>query len=221
MLAWWGIELDGRSVGILGSDHGRLAASLARRGARVLMLDSSGLPRGPSREGVLRVQSGEQALPLPDGSLELLVTRHGQLPSEWLRVLRPGGWCVHAGFDWVLDAPGPGLMAERALCAFGLRPDPERAHGPAGSWLAAQTRAGLEDLRSASLDQGVAYDRARWRSVLALEIEQRGSLDEENHQRLWQELDEQLPKAFPVEPMDIPHRLFLCAGRRPQWKDSE
>ena len=216
LLQQWGVELSNQRSAVIGSPHGRLGASLARRGAHGCTLVQGHQPTFANRSRFPQVIGDDQCPPWPAQSLDLLLVR-GQFPSSRaLATLVPGGWCVLVNLTWVPEACGPSQAAERCLERHGLGMDQERGHGLHPNWMTRLQQAGFEGLVSASNDVEIAFDRKGWQAEVIAEGTRRGAGKPQAAEALRQSLDLAFDQTFHVEPSDVLFRMFAVAGRVPQ-----
>ena len=135
-----GAQVATRSVIVdLGAGAGAVVGELVQRGARpgrVVAVDEApdflALPGDPF-DGAERVLAKADALPFPDGSVDLVFAQFALLwmpvpavVAEIARVLRPGGCavCIEPDVGGMLQVPDGGLREvwERALRAAGADP---------------------------------------------------------------------------------------------------
>jgi SAM-dependent methyltransferase len=126
--------VEGRVVLELGCGAARWAASLARRGARVVGLDISAgqLRHAAAADGASLIQSDARALPFADGTFDIVISDYGGMSwadpyrtvPEVARVLRPGGqlaFCTNTPFFAMCwDNEERNLTAELRHAYFGL-----------------------------------------------------------------------------------------------------
>lgn len=210
----------------IGTGTGTLARGLAGLGLDVTGLD----PSAALMEEAARLDAGAgvfvdyregraEALPMADGAFDLVTA--GQCwhwfdrtlaAAECARVLAPGGRLLIAHFDW-LPLPGNVVEATERLI---LRHNPDwRGAGGTGlhpSWLADMTGAGFARLETASFDITQPYSHVAWRGRIRASAGIAASLDKTAVAAFDTELAALLARDFPVDPLAIPHRVWLATG---------
>ena len=131
----------------VGTGPGFFAVNLALAGHRVTALDVTEEMLARARENaaaygarISLVRQNGDALPFPDSSFDLVVSRNvlwnmerpEQALREWARVLRPGGRMVYFDANWYLYLFDPQLAAAKAENERALREAGELA-GDAGA----------------------------------------------------------------------------------------
>ncbi len=140
--------------------------------------------------------------------------RRDQAAKEIFRVLNPNGRVVIAHFDW-LPLTGNMVAATEDLI---LKYNPNwAAHGGAGvypAWLTDLGNAGFEQIETASFDIAQPYTHAAWRGRIRASAGVAASLDSDAVHKFDVELASTLAKGFPVDPMQIPHRVWLVTATK-------
>jgi SAM-dependent methyltransferase len=213
----------------LGTGTGTVARGLAKRGCIVTALDCSdalleqakALAR-EERVDIRFVQARAEETGLPGGTFDVVIAGQcwhwfdgKQAALEARRLLGAGGRVVGAHFDW-LPLPGNVVEATESLI---------RAHNP--SWMfyggtgvhfaefADFAHGGFVDLESFSFDIDVPYSREAWLGRIRASAGVAASLPPEAVERFDAEHCELLARAFPDEPLLIPHRVFTVYARAP------
>ena len=218
LLQQWGVEISGQRAVVLGSIHGRLAASLARRGACGFTVVPHGKAPAFERTHFPQVVGDHKQAPIRPRSLDLLFSR-GCAPSpETFSALAPGGWCVLVDLNWIAAASKAAQNAERCLETLGLRPSQEHEHGLHPDWIEVLQQAGMEGLVSASSDVEVAFDRKGWQAEVLSEGKRRGVRTRSAIEELKSCIDSELDRSFQIEPSDVLFRMFAVAGRLPRLR---
>jgi SAM-dependent methyltransferase len=184
-------DVTGMDVVELGCGTAYISAWLARRGARPIGVDLTEAQldtarRMQARHGLefLLVHASAEAVPLPDGSADLVVSEYGASlwcePAAWIaeaaRLLRPTGHLVFLTNSLLvaLTAPESGACSDRMVRAQrGLHtltwPDEEGVefHLPHGEWIALLRRHGLTvtGLHELYAPEGAAPTRFEWVTV--------------------------------------------------------
>lgn len=221
--------LAGRAVLDVGSGTGAAARPLAAAGARVVALDPSLSLLAEQRRLVraaglaVRLVAGRAEAPgLKARSFDLIVAVqcwHWLDPAAAMaalaRVLVPGGLLVLASHDW-LPLPGNVVEATEELV---------RTHSPTwrlggGDGLhpeyARDLRAGGFELAADLVhDEPVPYSHAAWRGRMRASAGIGATLPPAGVEGFDRDLAALLAARFSAEPLAVPHRLHLVAGRRP------
>jgi SAM-dependent methyltransferase len=233
-LAREGVLRPGLRAVDLGTGTGTVARGLATRGCQVTALDISahmleGARQLAAREGLsidFRLARAEDT-GLPEGSTELLIA--GQCwhwfdrdaaAHEAARLLVPGGKLVIAHFDWV-PLPGNIIEATESLIDE-ANPGPvppyiRLGHG-AGlypAWFKDVAVAGFVHLESFSFDLAVPYTHEAWRGRVRASARVGASLPPEQVTRFDAALASLLAERFPLNPLAVPHRVFVLIATRP------
>lgn len=223
----WIGPLRGRRVLDLGSGTGAAARPLAAAGARVVALDPARPMLVEQRERawvegleIACVVGRAEATGLRAASFDLVTAVQcwhwfdaPRAAREAARLLRPGGLCVLASFDWM---PLPGSVPELSEHLV-LQHNPAWHLGGGNGLHPEYARdleaAGFELARSDVSDLEVPYSHEGWRGRMRASAGVGASLDPAGVARFDAELAAQLAAHFPVEPLQVPHRLFLVAAR--------
>ena len=226
LLAARGYAQAGQSALDLGTGTGTVARGLAQLGLQVTGLDPAeallqearALDRAAGISVAYRAAKAE-ANGAANASFDLVTAGQcwhwfdrPRTAAEAVRVLRPGGRIVIAHFDWL---PLPGNLVE-ATEALILRYNPDWA-GAGGSglypqWLADLAAAGFGGLETASFDLVQAYGHDAWRGRIRASAGVAASLSERQTERFDAELADLLRRAFPEDPLPVPHRVWLVTG---------
>jgi SAM-dependent methyltransferase len=215
----------------LGTGTGAVARAFARRGCEVVGLD----PSRPLMEQAERldqecgvrvrhVQATAEATGFLPGSFDIVIAGQcwhwfdgAKAVSEARRVLVPGGTLIIAHFDW-MSLPGNVVEATETLIG---------KHNPTWNWPYADGTgiypkwfghlqgAGFQGIESFSFDVVVPYSHEAWLGRIRASAGVGASMPPEavapfdlDHRQL-------LQRAFPGEPLQIPHRVFAVFGRVP------
>lgn len=223
----YGIGLPGQAIVDLGTGTGTIACQLARKGARVSALDISANQLDEARAVARRagLDIDFRKAPAEDTGLEGGVwdaVMAGQCwhwfdrdvaAAEARRLLRPGGALVIMHFDWI---PLPGNVVEITEALI-RKANPKWTMGGGtgvhpGSF-ADLAKAGYKDLESFSFDVAVPYTHQAWRGRVRASAGIAASLAYEDVVRFDRTLAGTLSLRFPVEPLEIPHRVWVLIGR--------
>ncbi len=233
-LAQRGIGTPGQSVLDLGTGTGVLARGFARGGCRVVGLDIS--PNLLAQAKRLDAQSGVQVnyllsaaehIPLPDGCCD--VVSAGQcwhwfdrraVSQQVLRVLRPGGVLLIAAFDWIPFGRNVVERTEELIEHHNPRQPKPHIRFALGAGLYPVfvrdlSEGGLIDIETFSYDHQVSYTHAGWRGRIRASQGVGASLSPDQVAAFDGELADLLAREFPVEPLSIPHRVWVAYGRKP------
>ncbi|MEQ9240360.1 class I SAM-dependent methyltransferase [Roseovarius indicus] len=210
----------------IGTGTGTLARGLARIGLEVTGLDPSEelmaqATRLDAEEGVKVTYIKGAAESLPVGNAQFDLVTAGQCwhwfdrpraAAEAARVLRPGGRCLIAHFDW-LPLPGNVVAATEALI-LAYNPAWAGAHGTGlyPDWLTDLATAGFTDIETASFDIFQPYSHDAWRGRIRASAGVAASLPEAEVAAFDSDLADLLDKDFPEAPLQVPHRVWLATG---------
>ncbi|SFS04699.1 Methyltransferase domain-containing protein [Dyella sp. OK004] len=213
----------------IGTGTGTVARGLALRGCAVTGLDPSAALLAQAAEldradgvQVRQVQSRVEEADLPEASFDLITAgqcwhwfdrpRTAALVRRWLR---PGGRLVIAHFDWLPIAGNMVDDTERLI----------RAHNPAWklgggtglypAWFKEVRENGFTEVRTFSYDVAVPYSHVDWRGRIRASAGVGASLDPSGVARFDAELAEWLASRHPVEPMAVPHCVWVLSAVAP------
>lgn len=232
-----GIGIAGQQVLDLGTGTATLARGLARRGATVVGLDIAPELMRAARQldggdRVLFVQSHAERTPFLDASFDVVTAvqcwhwfdRPAAL-REVRRLLRPQGFFVLITFDW-LPLTGNVVEATEELIErhnpHQPKPHIRYANG-AGiypQWLCDMQEGGFVRIESRSYDTEVTYSHEGWRGRIRASQGVGATMEPEAVGRFDSELAQLLTTRFPVEPLHIPHRVFIASSRAPAAANS-
>jgi SAM-dependent methyltransferase len=213
----------------LGTGTGTVARGLAKRGCIVTALDRSDAlieqARALAREegvDIRFVQAHAEETGLPDGSFDVVIAGQcwhwfdrKRAALEARRLLVPSGRLVSAHFDWL---PLPATVVEATESLIREHNPKWTFYGGTGihPWdFADFSHGGFVDLQSFSFDIDVPYSREGWLGRIRASAGVAASLPPEAVERFNAEHRELLARAFPDEPLLIPHRVFAVYGRAP------
>ncbi len=213
----------------IGTGTGTVARGLARMGLQVTGLDPAMSLMDQAEQldraagvSVTYLEGNAETLPFADSSLDLITA--GQCwhwfdrpaaAAEAARILKPGGRLLIAHFDW-LPLPGNVVAAtEKLILAF--NPDWAGAGG-AGlypDWLSDLAHAGFGRLETVSFDIIQPYSPAAWRGRIRASAGISASLPADEITRFDAALARMLACDFNIDPLPVPHRVWLATGILP------
>ena len=229
-LAGWGIGLPGQKIVDLGTGTGTLARGFALRGSRVTGIDPAAamlqqaqkLDQAAGVQIEYRVATAEHT-GLPDACADVVAAGQcwhwfdrAAAAREVKRILRPDGLVVLAHFDWI---PLPGNLVEATEQLIRAHNPDWNLHGGNGlypQWLTDLGQAGFSDLKTFSYDIFVPYTHEGWRGRIRASAGVGASLPPERVAAFDRELAALLQNRFPQPVLQVHHRVFAVAGRRPE-----
>ena len=135
--------------------------------------------------------------------------------AEIKRVLRPGGTVVVAHFDWL---PTPGSVAH-ATEEIVLRINPDwrfaGGNGVNPQAMVDLAATGFKDIESFSYDVDVRYSHIAWRGRMRASAGVAAVLEPARVAAFDTALKSMLAARFPVDPLSIPHRVWVMRARAP------
>jgi SAM-dependent methyltransferase len=228
-LAAHGIGHAGQWVVDLGTGTGTLARGFARRGCRVIGLDSAAPMLAQAREidrtAGIEIDYREaraEDTGLPEGSADVVAA--GQCwhwfdrraaAREAARVLRTNGRMLIAHFDWI---PLPGNLAratEELIEAHNPSWRLGNLDGIHPRWLRDLGEAGFRGIETFSYDVDVPYTSEAWRGRIRASAGVGASLPVSEVTRFDRELAALLADRFPSATLLVPHRVFAVIARPP------
>lgn len=224
-----GIGKPGQKILDIGTGTGTLARGFAKQGAAATGLDISpeliaeaqdlGKKEGVS---VGYVRSKAESTPFESGSFDVVTAGQCWLwfkgpaaAKECLRVLKPGGVLVIAHFSYLAEQSDAASQTEDLILQHNPSWPLAGTDGRYGKWRAHMEPAGFADLKEYDYDEDIPYTHEEWRGrmracngVLALK-------NPDRIRQFDQDLERLLKKDFPLQPLKIPHRVFVLSGRKP------
>lgn len=228
-LQQFGVALSGQKIVDLGTGTGTLARQFAQKGASVTGVDiaSELIEQAKQLDEQANVSieyqlNGASSLSLPSLSQDVITA--GQCwhwfdapatTKECLRVLRPGGAMVICHFDWLPLAGNMVEMTESLILQH--NPDWSMAGGSGlyPRWLTDLRTAGFENIETFSFDQMVQYSHESWIGRIRASAGVSTSLSVDKVNQFEQQLKSELQQHFPVDPLQIPHRVWAVVARKP------
>lgn len=213
----------------LGTGTGSVARGLAKRGCEVTAVDHSAPLLAQAAEldktegvKVRQVRARVENADFAPASFDLVAAgqcwhwferaRMARLCRTWLR---PGGRLLIAHFDWLPLAGNMVQDTERLILAY----NPGWVlHGGSGiypAWPKDIAEAGFVDLRTYSFDVDVPYSHESWRGRIRASAGVGATLDPERVNRFDAELATLLATRHPVQPMAVPHRVWVLLASTP------
>jgi SAM-dependent methyltransferase len=225
----WGIGAAGQRVVDLGTGTGTLARGFARRGGRVLGIDSD--PRMLEQARALDAEAGVQVehrlaraeeTSLPDRSAD--VVSAGQCwhwfdraaaAREAARLLVHDGALLIAHFDWLPLAGNVVEATERLILAHNPGWTLAGGTGLYPRWLRELGEAGWRGLETLSYDVDVPYSAQAWRGRVRASNGVGATLAPAQVEAFDRALGALLARSFPGDPLQVPHRVFALLARPP------
>jgi ubiquinone/menaquinone biosynthesis C-methylase UbiE len=223
----YGIGLPDQTIVDLGTGTGTIACQLAAKGAHVTAVDVSAKQLDEARAiagraglDVTFLEARAEKTGLAGGGFDAVIA--GQCwhwfdrdaaAAEARRLLKSGGALVIMHFDWI---PLPGNVVELTEALI-QKANPAWTMG-GGSGVhprsfADLAKAGYKDLESFSFDVAVPYTHQAWRGRVRASAGVAASLPYEDVVKFDRTLAGTLKVKFPVEPLEIPHRVWALIGR--------
>jgi SAM-dependent methyltransferase len=226
-LEQYGIGQAGQAIVDLGTGTGTVACQLAQKGARVVAFDISANQLDEARAIARRAGLGIEFVKAPaeDTGLETGVydaVMAGQCwhwfdrdvaAAEARRLLKQGGALVIMHFDWI---PLPGNVVEMTEALIHKANPKWTLGGGTGvhpGTFADLAKGGYKDLESFSFDVAIPYTHQAWRGRVRASAGIAASLAYEEVVRFDRSLAGTLKLKFPVEPLEVPHRVWVLIGR--------
>jgi len=213
----------------LGTGTGSVARGLAMRGCEVTGLDHSAPLLAQAAEmdraagvQVKQVRARVENAEFSPASFDVITAgqcwhwfdrpRTVALVRRWLR---PGGRLLIAHFDWLPLAGNMVQDTERLILNYNPGWTLHSGSGLYPAWLKDVAEAGFVDLRTWSFDVDVPYSHEDWRGRIRASAGIGATLDEAKVQRFDAELTTMLVAHHAVEPMAVPHRVWVLSAVAP------
>jgi SAM-dependent methyltransferase len=232
LAASFGVGLPGQRVVDLGTGTGSLARGFARRGCEVIGIDAAERlleqARALDRDAGVTVRyltARAEETGLDDGSADVVTAgqawhwfERARAARDARRVLVDGGHLAICHLDWVALPGNVAQLSEELILAA----NPAWASSPPGSgpgqlgiypqWTVDVLQSGFGGLETFSFDITIPYSHAAWRGRLRACSGVGASLTGAEVERFDAELNELLRTRFPIEPMDVPHRVWALVA---------
>lgn len=223
------LPLAGIAALDVGAGTGTGALALARRGARVIALDPAqnqlNAVERAARAESLPIQTRmakAEATGLPDRSIDLYLALQcwhwfdrPAAASEALRILKPGGTAICASFDYL---PHRSDLA-RETEALVLKHNPgwpmAGGHGVHINPMNDLPNAGFVGLSQFSYEHAQPFTHEQWRGRMRTCNGVGASLGADKVAAFDADLRALLAERFPVQPIPVPHRVWVVAARKP------
>jgi SAM-dependent methyltransferase len=224
-----GIGVRGQVVVDLGTGTGTLARGFARRGCRVIGIDSAAAMLAEARQldadagvAIEYREARAEETGLDAGTIDVVAAGQcwhwfdrPRAAREAARILRADGRTVIAHFDWI-PLPGNVVQATEELIA---------AHNPAWryagglgiypQWLRDLGEAGFRNIETFSYDVDVAYTPESWRGRVRASYGVGATLPSEQVVAFDAALAALLAERFPGVRLAVPHRVFAVIAQAP------
>jgi len=213
----------------LGTGTGTIARGLAQMGLKVtgidpsaaLIAEASALDQEAGIEVAYRVETAEH-LSESDCSLDIVTAGQcwhwfdrAKAASEAFRVLKNCGRIVIAHFDWLPLAGNVVEATENLILEHNPEWSMAGGFGIYPQWMRDLTEASFTNLESFSFDTCVAYSHEAWRGRIRASAGVKASLSSSETELFDAELSKLLSERFAVEPLSVPHRVWVATGLKP------
>jgi SAM-dependent methyltransferase len=212
----------------LGTGTGTVARGLAERGVSVVATDPAAALLEQAAEldreagVVVDYREGRaEAVDAPDGAFNLVTAGQcwhwfdrPRATAEAARVLAAGGRIIIAHFDWLPLAGNVVEATEHLILAFNPAWTMGGGTGLYPQWLVDLGNGGFDTLETFSMDVAQPYTHEAWRGRIRASAGVKASLDDGAIDRFDRALAEVLATGFPVDPLLVPHRVWVASGVR-------
>ena len=213
----------------LGTGTGTVARGLASLGCEVTGIDPAEALLVQAKEIAeaegLKIhwhKGNAEKLDVSDNSIDVVAAGqcwHWFEPNaaieEIRRVLKPNGLLIICHFDWL---PFGGNVVEKTEALIREMNPHWQMDGGVGvypEWFRHLSSGSFTGIESYSYDESVSYSREAWRGRIRASAGVSGSLSEAEVAAFDQRHEEMLEQKFPIDPLRIPHRVFVVYGRKP------
>ncbi len=224
----YGLGHGNQRVLDVGTGTGTMARAMAKRGCKVVGLDSAANQVEEARRSTAQagltveyVQGRAEATGLPAGSFDVVTAcqvwhwlNGREAALEAARVLDVDGRAFIIYIDWLAIAGNVCDLTEEII----ERHNPAwRFRGWSGFnplWMNDLVHANFTDVESGSFDLSVLYTHDYWRARVRDSAGVGQSLSATATQRFDEDLAVKLRERFPDDPMPVPHRVYCIVGKR-------
>lgn len=221
--------LKGTTALDVGAGTGTGALALVRRGARVIAID-------PARNQLDAVERAAQAesLPietrlakaestgLPDASVDVYLALQcwhwfdrPKAAAEAMRILKPGGLAICASFDYLPHRSDLARLTEELVLKHNPGWPMAGGHGVHINPMNDLPNSGFEALSQFSYEHAQPFTHEQWRGRMRTCNGVGASLGAVRIASFDADLESLLAERFPVQPIPVPHRVWVVTARRP------
>ncbi len=224
-----GLRIMNAQVLDLGTGTGALARGFARRGARAIGIDTAESmleqARRLDREEGLAVDyrlTRAEDTGLASGTF--LIVAAGQCwhwferpcaTAEAFRLLAPGGHLVIAYLDWLPLRDSVVEITESLILKHNPGWQMAGGTGMHPEHLPGLSEGGFRGIETFSVDIDIPYTHEAWRGRIRASAGVAASLAEDAVARFDQEHAAILKSRFPMEPLQVPHRVWAAVAIKP------
>jgi SAM-dependent methyltransferase len=220
-LAEFNVGTPDDTVVDLGTGTGTLARGFARRGCKVIGVDTDPRMIGEAKKldrqikvSIKYIEAKAESTGLDGGAADVVTAGQcwhwfdqPRAIAEVIRLLKPGGKLVIANFDWLPLAGNVVEATEELIVQY--NPD-WRFGGGLGmypQYLPVLSEAGIQDIQTFSYDMDVAYTPEAWRGRIRASAGI-AALDADSSRKFDADLVELLSTRFSSSVLSVPHRVF-------------